>query len=563
MALRGSIDFVSNDWFEGWAWDDARPDLRVSLVVLADGAIIGRCLADRFRPDLLNAKIGDGKHAFGLRLPRRLSNRERHLIEIRREEDGAALPGSPKLVETSSSFDMDLADDFARVLAAAETEEDFDRRLAFLLDQTEKLRNAYSKKQTGAVELEKRRQLKWQDPAAVLAAAAARTAADRPLALVIDDRLPDIARDAGSKAIVSHIESLKRLGFDVSFTAPDMSGDPGALEALGVKAYLKPWVNSVEEVLERQSGAYRLVYLHRLSNASLYLWLVRKHQPRARVVYGLADLHHLRFAREAAVEKRDDLRLHSEWVKRQELWTAAQADAVVTHSTVEQEILRRHLPFKKIIVAPWHVAPRPSAASFSDRAGVGFVAHFGHRPNIDAVHFLVGSIMPEVWAIDPSIACSIAGTGMPDKLRQLAGDRICVVGAVEDLNGFFDKVRLTVAPLAFGAGIKGKVLDSLAAGAPCVCTPIAAEGLGLPAALAKFVRESPAELAQAIVALHNDESLNREAAAAGSGFISAFASTARVDAALAEAAGIAAKVTSEHEDAGCGPEAHNAVSVEA
>jgi glycosyltransferase involved in cell wall biosynthesis len=549
MALRGSIDLVTHDRFEGWAWDDSRPDSRVSLVVLADGAIVARCLADRFRPDLLNAKIGDGKHAFGLRLHKGLSAHERHTIELRREEDGTILPGSPKIVETSAAFDKNVAEDFARVLAAAESEEDFDRRMAFLLDQTEKLRRAYSQKQSGALEREKRRQLQWQDPVAAFAGEASPGAA-RPLALVVDDRLPDLGRDAGSKAIISHMQSLQRLGFEVNFTAPDMRGDPRALEALGVKTQLKPWVNSVEEVLERQAGAYRLVYLHRLSNASLYLWLVRKHQPRARIIYALADLHHLRLAREAAVEKRDDLRLHSEWVKRQELWIAAQADTVVTHSIVERDIMWRHLPAKKIIVAPWHVAPEPATSSFADRGGVGFVAHFSHRPNIDAAHFLIESIMPAVWAIDPSIACFIAGTDLPDNLRQLAGARVRMVGAVENLNGFFHSVRLTIAPLAFGAGVKGKVLDSMAAGAPCVCTPVAAEGLNLPASLANLVRETSADLAEAIVALHNDESLNREAAVAGLDFIKDFASESRVDAALAEAAGMPAGPRPECDGAG-------------
>jgi glycosyltransferase involved in cell wall biosynthesis len=538
MALRGSIDFVSGTRVEGWAWDPDRPDAPVSLLILADGAVVARCLANRWRQDLLAAGIGDGRHAFSLQLQKRLAGGERHSIELRREEDGAVVPDSPKIVETPPSFDQDLIDELSRIFAAADTQEDFDRCMAFLAEQTEKLKHAYSRKSSGLAEREARRRLQWQE--APMAPNGRAVSEAQPAALVIDDRLPDPNRDAGSKAVVSHMLSLKRLGFDVHFAPADTSGgadsEAAALEALGVIRHAKPWVNSVEELLRRQPGAFRLVYLHRLSNASCYLALTRKYQPRARIIYSLADLHSLRLAREAAVEKRDDLARHSEWLKQQEIWCAAQADAVVTHSPVEKDILQRILPARKIVVAPWRVAANATAASFSHRNGIGFLAHFAHKPNVDAARLLVGTIMKAVWAIDPSITCTLAGTDMPESLRELSSDRIIVLGPVGDLGEFFDRLRLTVAPLAYGAGIKGKVLESFAAGAPCVCTPIAAEGLDLSPALARFVRSKVADMAEAIVALHNDEKLHGETAAAGLDFIRDYASEAKVDAALALAA---------------------------
>jgi glycosyltransferase involved in cell wall biosynthesis len=542
MALQGSIDFASGTRVEGWAWDPDRPDAPVSLLVLANGAVAGRCLANRLRHDLHDAGIGDGRHAFSLQLQKRLPAGERHSVEVRREEDGAILPGSPKIIETPLSVDQTVVDELSRIFAAAESDEDFDQRMAFLVEQTEKLKAAYSRQRSGLAEREARRRLQWQD---VAGAPEGRSAPEAPpAALVIDDRLPDPNRDAGSKAIVSHMLSLKRLGFDVHFAPADMSadlkGDARALEALGVTCHTQPWVNSVEELLQRQRGAYRLVYLHRLSNASCYLPLTRKHQPRARIIYSLADLHSLRLAREAAVEKRDDLARHSEWLKQQEFWCAAQADAVVTHSPVEQDLLQRHMPSRKIVVAPWRVAPHPTPASFSERRGIGFLAHFAHKPNVDAARLLAGTIMKAVWEKDPSMTCTLAGSDMPDSLRELASDKIIVLGHVGDLGEFFDRVRLTVAPMAYGAGIKGKVLESFAAGAPCVCTPIAAEGLDLPPALARFVHSKVAELADAIIALHNDEKLHRETVAAGLDFIRGATSEAKVDAALALAADVPA-----------------------
>ncbi|MDI4639962.1 glycosyltransferase family 4 protein [Rhodoblastus acidophilus] len=530
---------VSGALVEGWAWDDDQPEAPVSIIVLANGAVVGRCLANRFRRDLLDAGIGDGRRAFSLPFRKRLPGGERYTVEVRREEDGALLPGSPKVIETPLSFDQAVADELARILAAAETDEDFERRMAFLLDRAEKLKSDYSRKRSGLAEREKRQRWQSQDPAGSPNGHPAPET--RPSALVIDDRLPDLARDAGSKAIVSHMQSLQRLGFDVSFAPADMRGDAGALEALGVTCHLKPWVNSVEEALERQRGAYRLVYLHRFSNASCYLALVRKFQPRARVIYSLADLHGLRLAREAAAEQRDDLARHSEWLQQQELWFAAQADAILTHSPVEREILQRRLPPRKIFVAPWHVAPNPAGARFAQRNGVGFLAHFAHRPNLDAAQSLVKSIMPEVWRRDPSIPCFLAGSEMPESLHRLASERVRILGAVADLGEIFNSVRLTVAPLAYGAGLKGKVLDSLAAGAPCVYTPVAAEGFAFPRILADQIRATPAEIAEAVVALHNDEALNGQVREAGIDFVRTSFSESQVDAALGEAAGLPGK----------------------
>jgi hypothetical protein len=83
----------------------------------------------------------------------------------------------------------------------------------------------------------------------------------------------------------------------------------------------------------------------------------------------------------------------------------------------------------------------------------------------------------------------------------------------------FDRVRLTVAPLRFGAGVKDKVLDSLASGVPCVMTPVAAEGLALPPSLSALVGKDAGAIAGLIQLLHGDAAAHREAASAGRSLI--------------------------------------------
>jgi hypothetical protein len=106
------------------------------------------------------------------------------------------------------------------------------------------------------------------------------------------------------------------------------------------------------------------------------------------------------------------------------------------------------------------------------------------------------------------------------------------LGHVADLSEIFDRVRLTVAPLRYGAGVKSKVLASLAAGVPCVMSPVAAEGINLPPLLPGLVGATPTALAERIVRLHADTAANHEASRAGLALIKEDFAETRVQAVL-------------------------------
>jgi glycosyltransferase involved in cell wall biosynthesis len=148
---------------------------------------------------------------------------------------------------------------------------------------------------------------------------------------------------------------------------------------------------------------------------------------------------------------------------------------------------------------------------------------------------LAEDIMPLVWRQAPDIECSLIGSRMPDRIRRLARPGLVAVGHVPDLGSILDSVRLTVAPLRFGAGLKGKVLESLAAGTPCVMSPIAAEGIDLPAVLAGLVADSAADIAERILLLHADKAAWRRASRAGSAFMKTAFTAEHVTAALRHA----------------------------
>ncbi len=533
--LEGNIDQADRQALRGWVRDPGQPDTPVSLLVSVNGEPGTRLLANTYRYDLEQYGLGLGRFGFLVNL-QGLSPLNRYVFRIQREEDGVDIPGSPVTLEPLTRFDQQAQSDLAQVLGVVDTDDELKQRIGFLAQQLDRLQQMRADRRGGRMERDAHQQfrVRWKQ------AADAPPAPPPPQkrALFIDGTAPSLVRDAGSAALVSHMRSVQRLGFAVTFVPADMSGhvDP-AVEAAGIDTRGLPWSGSVEEVLRREAGLFDLVYLHRVANAR-YIPLIRAHLPRARLIYSVADLHHLRLARQAEVEERPELIDHGRLVRNAELHAARNSDAVLTHSTFEAMLLRMELPASHVHVVPWSVPPHPVTVPFQQRAGVAFIGGYHHPPNVDAAHWLVQKVMPLVWRFDPAIQCVLAGSNMPDTLRAISHPQVTIMGQVADLAGLFSQVRLTVAPLGFGAGVKGKVLDSLAAGIPCACTPVAAEGIDLPPLLQNQIAASAEGLAAIIHRLHSDEATNRVCAAAGLEFVAQALSDETVDALMIKAVGI-------------------------
>lgn len=156
---------------------------------------------------------------------------------------------------------------------------------------------------------------------------------------------------------------------------------------------------------------------------------------------------------------------------------------------------------------PLVIKTRKSYPDFEDRRGVGFIGGFEHVPNIDAIRHLLEDVWPHVVNKLPDITLQIVGFGLPDEIIMNAPCGVSYLGPLDNIEQWFDSLRLTVAPLRYGAGAKGKVASSLASGVPCVGTTIAAEGMNLVSGLHIEVGQTPEDFARAIVCVHEDRKL--------------------------------------------------------
>lgn len=509
-ALRGAIDVADRLRIKGWAQDQAEPERAVSLLILANDAAIGRVLANTYREDLGHAGIGDGRHAFEFILPADLACAEAVTLRVVRAIDGADIPGSPAMLTSEAPGLSDVEAVLAKAVDAVTAAEDQDRMLALLTHRTEQLLTRRAARSARQDERESLRAFRRRWGSDVTPDALADSG---PRALVIDEQVPVADRDGGSVAILSHIRALRTLGYAVTFLAWAEMDQIAALVDLEQREQIatcgRPHYACVEDVLSRQASGFDLVYLHRVATADRYLPLVRAHLPRARVVFSVADLHHLRLARQAQIESRPNLLALARTLEHSEFSAAARADLVLTHSPVEAALLKQRIPAHKVLTVPFAVTNRRDVRGFQERRDIAFLGSFSHGPNPDAAFWLVREIMPRVWARDPSIRCRIAGHGWAAGHLGALDPRVDLVGHVPNLDSLFGDVRLSVAPLRFGAGLKGKVLDSFAAGLPCVMTPVAAEGLPLSDTLADLVADGAEAMADRIIRLHHDAALNQ------------------------------------------------------
>jgi FkbM family methyltransferase len=347
--------------------------------------------------------------------------------------------------------------------------------------------------------------------------------ADRrgPVALVVDHCWPEPDRDSGSVDAVNLVRHLLAMGFEVVYaSAGDLVQAPRYREelvALGVTALPGTGAAFVRKYIEDNRDIFSLVILSRVSCGGALFELVRYNCPDAKIIFNTVDLHFLRESRAAQLSGRQDEAASAERTREREEWLVGQADLTIVVSETEREILAAAVPRAPVLHLPLARDIMPVTAPLQARNRVGFIGGFAHLPNLDAVRWFLAEIWPLVRQQRPDLIFSIAGSGLPDDTVR-PEDGVEYVGAVDDLNGWFETLLTSVAPLRIGAGAKGKVASSLANGVPCVVSAVAAEGMGLTDGETALIAATPEAFAGRILALAADDALRQELSAGGLAF---------------------------------------------
>ena len=328
--------------------------------------------------------------------------------------------------------------------------------------------------------------------------------------LIVDATTPHPDEDSGSVRMVNLMQLLVALGDKVYFFAENRAFDgryTEALQQIGVEALYHPWMPEPMRWLRENGAQFDAVILSRHYVAAPLLQAVRHYAPQAKLVFDTVDLHYLREEREAALADRDDLRRQAASTKMAELRLIRQSDVTLVVSPIEQELLQREVPGARIEVLSNVHEVVGRSTGFDERKDLFFVGGFQHPPNVDAMLWFVHAIWPLVAKALPDVRFHIVGSRMPEAIAALASERVIVHGFMPSLDEMLDGCRLSVAPLRYGAGVKGKVNQSMAHGQPVVATTVAAEGMYLKHEVDVLVADAADAFAREIIRLYTDETL--------------------------------------------------------
>jgi glycosyltransferase involved in cell wall biosynthesis len=357
----------------------------------------------------------------------------------------------------------------------------------------------------------------WQDVQAKRAKVPVLAGIEKPIAMIIDDRLPEPDRDSGSLDAVNMISSLINMGYHVIYAVKSPREQEArytqALLDLGAVNLTKADAASLNVFIERHGLHVDLFVLNRVSAGGEVFELVRYNCPNAKIIFNTVDLHYIREARAANLSGDHKALSQSERTRAREEFLVSKSDMTLVVSSVENEILQASVPGSKIAVVPLARPVRRPGIGFEKRGGIGFIGGFQHAPNVDAIRYFLTAVWPLVHAKDPDIKFEIVGSDFPDDLVRNLPAKVNYLGVLPEVESWFDTLRMTVAPLRIGAGAKGKIASSLCNGLPCVISSVAAEGMGFEHGDSVLVADSPEAMATEILRLHSDPALWRHLAA--------------------------------------------------
>jgi glycosyltransferase involved in cell wall biosynthesis len=250
-------------------------------------------------------------------------------------------------------------------------------------------------------------------------------------------------------------------------------------------------------------SCYDAVFLSRVDVAKEIIEVTRRCCRNAKLIFDTVDLHFVRESRQAVVEKG----VASARRKGEELAVAWLADLTLVVSEAEKELLRREAPQIAVDVVTLIEEPDPTETGFEEREGLIFIANFRHLPNCDGLEYYLRHIHPLVRDRLGGAKLTVIGADPPGRLEELADEGVRFAGHVEDLRSEFAKARVMIAPLRFGAGIKGKVCTSMSLGVPVVATSVGVEGMTLENREDALIADTPKAFAEAVVAAYSDPDL--------------------------------------------------------
>lgn len=328
--------------------------------------------------------------------------------------------------------------------------------------------------------------------------------------LIIDDYVPYYDRSSGSKRLYELIKLLIQLDYHVIFLPDDgLPTEPyySALTEMGADVLINdPGEKGILKKLRTYINGIDYAWISRPELNKKYQKIVRKN-PATKIIFDTVDLHYVRMLRQAENLNSEKLKRKALKTKKTELALARSAHATLVVTDIEKKTLELE-GIKNVHVIPnVHFLQLPDdPLPFVQRTGILFIGGYKHEPNTDAAKWLINDIMSLVWE-KANIAVYLLGSDPGPEVLELASQDVIVPGFLPDVTEYFLKSRIFVAPLRYGAGMKGKIGQSLEFALPVVSTSIGTEGMGLTDEYDVLMADDAQGFAEKIIRLYHDEAV--------------------------------------------------------
>lgn len=344
-----------------------------------------------------------------------------------------------------------------------------------------------------------------------------------PNFLFLEENMPKPDQDSGSRRFMEILKILQRNGHHIVLAVKhfDEANDSNYItyfQNAGIEV-CRDYVNAQNKIVKVTDQvvnalAYvEVIWIFRPLGFDYWYSLINGKINGQKIIYDMVDLHYLRMEREnnyIDVVTKERVQEIS-FFREKEYSGMNISDAVISISDEEKNTVSENGVKKNKIftVSNIHKPVDNVPLGFSEREGLLFIGGYNHLPNIDAVKFLHDQILPLVWAKNDKIKIFILGPDFPADLKEkFHSERFQILGYQETVDFWFENSRVFVAPLRYGAGVKGKIGQALEFKLPVITTGIGAEGMSLENEKTALISdENPQNFADKILELYDNESL--------------------------------------------------------
>jgi len=335
--------------------------------------------------------------------------------------------------------------------------------------------------------------------------------------LIIGKVWPEPQSSAAGTRMLQLVDLFNGAGWEVTFASPSAKSNYTAdLSEYGIKEVQVKLNNSQFDRYIAKLKA-DVVIFDRFMTEEQFGWRVAEYSPDSLRILDTQDLHFLRYARQTQdfPHNKDyqNIDLTNEIAKR-ELAAVLRSDCSLIISEYEYSMLVKrfniseellfYLPF---FIEEHEIHSGKKAVSFDKRKHFSWIGNFRHKPNHDAVGYLHSEIWPLIRAKLPDTEIHIYGAYLPANIQSLhsADEGFIIKGRAGEAEKVLSKSRVSLAPLRFGAGLKGKLIDSMKCGTPSVTTSIGAEGLPGDMPWPGSIEDDPVQFAESAVELYTNK----------------------------------------------------------